>query len=219
MKTHQFTFALFLLTFFLTGNSEAQPPTIDSLRIIPTNPTTNDTVQLISYTTFAYSGCSLGSSSVSIIGTNITVHTSYNTGIGPAFCNSIDTLVIGKLYAGTYELTCHLADTAPPTTYDIDTIIFTIQQASGFQFIDNLSQEIKVYPNPAITEFTIELKTFLADNDIDIISVLGQKIKTVKENRDIIKIDISDLTDGIYFIVITSGHDRCWTHKIMKNAP
>jgi len=43
MKTHQLTFVTLLLTFFLTGNIYGQSPQIDSLKIIPTNPTTNDT--------------------------------------------------------------------------------------------------------------------------------------------------------------------------------
>jgi len=218
MKTHQLTLATLLLTLFLINNLKSQ--TIDSLKIIPINPTSNDTIKVICYTTFPYGDCNLGSSSVNIVDSIITIYTSYNIGLYPAFCNSIDTLTIGILNAGTYELTCHLSDTAPPTTYDIDTIIFTVQQGSGLQLIDNSGQEIKAYPNPTTTEIYINLKTQLNErHDIDIYSVFGQKIKTIKTDKKKILINISDLTEGVYFIVIISDYDKQWTQKIIKNAP
>ncbi|PIX36617.1 MAG: hypothetical protein COZ59_00150 [Bacteroidetes bacterium CG_4_8_14_3_um_filter_31_14] len=220
MKTHQLTFVTLLLTFFLTGNIYGQSPQIDSLKIIPTNPTTNDTIKVVAYTTFFNSPCFLASSSF-IIGTTINVYASHqnDSSMWPAFCNSIDTLTIGQLSAGTYVLHYHLADTVPPTTYDIDTIIFTVQQASGLQLIDNSEQEITVYPNPTTTEINVDFKTYTANrHDITFYSVLGQKVKTVKERKDITTIDISDLTDGIYFIVITSENNGRWTQKIIKNG-
>lgn len=123
MKRHQLTLGTLLLTFFLTGNLKAQ--TIDSLKIIPTNPTTNDTVKVITYTTFPNSSCNLTGSSINIIDSTINVYASHFQGGWPSICNSIDTLTIGKFNARTYELQYHLTDTAPPTTYDIDTIILS----------------------------------------------------------------------------------------------
>jgi len=193
---------------------------IDSIAILPPNPTTTDTVKVISYTSFGYTPCSLANPSFNIVDTNITVYTSYTTGIAPTLCTSIDTLTIGKLNVGNYELTFHLADTAPPTTYDIDTIIFTVQQPSGLQPTEYSEQEIKVYPNPTTSEINIELKTHSTDrHEIDIYSLLGQKINTVKTDKNNVLIDISDLTEGVYFIFITDGYDKRWTKKIIKNAP
>lgn len=79
---------------------------------------------------------------------------------------------------------------------------------------------VAIYPNPATTEITIDLKSQSTDiNNIDIYSVLGQKLITFKMEKKITSIDISRLTDGIYFIIITNGHERRWTEKIIKNAP
>lgn len=219
MKTHQLTLATLLLTFFLTSNLKAQIQAIDSLKIIPTNPTTNDSVKIISYTIFPNSGCPLTTSSVNISGVTINIYASHTLDIADAICYSTDTLTIGKLNAETYELYYHLEDISPPTTYDIDTIIFTVQQTSGFQLIDNSDPEIKVYPNPTTIEISIDLKTHSTEkHDINIYSVFGQKIKTIREVNDIITVDISDLIDGIYFIVITNGQDKQWTKKIIKNT-
>ncbi len=196
------------------------PETIDSLKIIPNNPTTLDTVKVIGYTFHPYSDCPLTSSSVNINNDTITVNVSHTLGIMPTTCNSIDTLTIGVLNAGTYELTYHLADTAPPTTYDIDTITFTIQQPSGLQPPDHSEQEIEVYPNPITSQINIGLKTLPADKyHIDFYSILGQKIKTIKADKNIVSVDISNFTEGVYFIVITDGHGRRWARKVIKNAP
>ena len=193
--------------------------TIDSLKIIPNNPTTNDTVRVIGYTRHPNSDCSLANSSVSIANDTITVVTSHTLGMLPTICNSIDTLTIGVLNTGSYELTYHLADTAPPTTYDIDTIIFTVQQVNALQPADNSGQKIKVYPNPTATELNIDLKTLPSDEyHINIYSVLGQKIKMVKTDKNNVSINISDLTEGVYFITITNGRGGQWTRKIIKNA-
>jgi len=194
--------------------------TIDSLKIIPNNPTTNDTVKVISYTMHPNSDCSLTNSSVSITNDTITVNASYTLGMLPTICNSIDTLTIGVLNAGTYELTYHLADTAPPTTYDIDTIMFTVQQLNTLQHVEYSEKEIRVYPNPTISQINIELKILPADRyQIDFYSILGQKIKTVKTGKSNVSIDISDLTQGVYFITITDRHGGLWTRKVIKNAP
>jgi hypothetical protein len=218
MKTHQRTLATLLLAFFLTGNLKAQIPAIDSLKIIPANPTTNDSVKLISYSTFPSGGCPLTSSSVNISGATITVHVSHTLGGATVLCKSTDTLAIGKLSAGAYELHYHLADTAPPTTYDIDTSNFTVQQASGLQLIGHSEQELIIYPNPTTTEISLDLKTHsVKRHDIYFYSVQGQIVKAAKELSDIITIDISDLTDGVYFIVITSEHNRRWAQKIIKS--
>jgi hypothetical protein len=160
----------------------------------------------------------LTSSSVNINGATITLNASHSLGVLAVICYSTDTLTIGTLNAGTYELTYHLY--APPTIYDIDTIIFTVQQASGLQLIENSDQKIKVYPNPATTEIHIDLNTPSTEkHDIDIYSVFGQKIKTIREVYGIITVDISDLIGEIYFIVITNGQNKRWTKKITKYTP
>jgi len=76
---------------------------------------------------------------------------------------------------------------------------------------------VSVYPNPTTMEINIDLKTNSADRHfIDIYSILGQEIKTIETNKDKIRIDIRDLTKGIYFIVIIDGDNRRRIKKIIK---
>lgn len=216
MKTHQLLFLTLLLTFFFTIDSIAQD--IDSLKIIPSNPTTNNTIKVISYTTFTYGDCILGSSSVDIVDTNITVYTSYNTGLYPAICNSIDTLIIGILNAGIYELYCHLSDTAPPTTYDIDTIIFTVQQTGGLHPAGYTDQKINIYPNPFKTTATIFIDSGLLTSplEIRIYDIFGREIRRISRIRKKeIQITKDNLTGGLYFIKVIRDDKIIDSRKII----
>jgi polyhydroxybutyrate depolymerase len=64
--------------------------------------------------------------------------------------------------------------------------------------------EIKIYPNPATTELYLNISQ-AEKIEISISNLLGQLlIKTQNQNR----IDVSNLTDGIYIITITHGQNN-----------
>jgi hypothetical protein len=219
MKPHQFLVAVLLLNFILTDNLKAQLPAINKLVIIPANPTSNDIVKVIGYTTFSSGGCPLTSSSLKINGTKITLHVCHTPGILTVICNSTDTLIIGKLDAGVYELHYYLYDARMLAHYDLDTVYFTVQLAVGLQLSDNSGQKIDAYPNPVSKEINLEFKNHSAEGyNISFYSVTGQKLKTIKESKNIIKIDISDLADGIYFMVISNEQEKLWSQKIIKDT-
>ncbi len=70
---------------------------------------------------------------------------------------------------------------------------------------------ISIFPNPANTELNIDLP--LGGNfEIEIINSVGQIILKVQNK---IKIDISELNKGLYFISVKQG-DRDYTQKLIK---
>jgi hypothetical protein len=75
----------------------------------------------------------------------------------------------------------------------------------------NLNDNISIYPNPAKTELNLNV----SQNDItelSISNILGQVlIKSHYQNR----IDISNLTNGIYILEITQGQNK-YTKKFIK---
>ena len=75
----------------------------------------------------------------------------------------------------------------------------------------NLNDNISIYPNPAKTELNLNV----SQNDINELSIsnlLGQVlIKLQNQNR----IDISNLTNGIYILEITQGQNK-YTKKFIK---
>lgn len=67
------------------------------------------------------------------------------------------------------------------------------------------SHSVDIYPNPAKSNITIN-STF-ENSIINIYSVTGKKVKTVQANTKQSKINISDLTEGIYFVSVISGEN------------
>ncbi len=91
-----------------------------------------------------------------------------------------------------------------------DTITQSVNvTATGINNTNNING-LTIYPNPA-NDF-IEIKTDLKYNNISIIDVTGKTIKQVNSNN---KIDISNLTTGIYFIKII-GTENAIIKKFVK---
>jgi len=102
---------LLILLFFSIGVLNAQTyVTIDSTKIIPTNPTTADTIKMIMYTTFPNGACNLTSSVIHPTGSNsIDLLPCYKMGIASVICHSVDTFILGKYNAvGTQSVAVHL---------------------------------------------------------------------------------------------------------------
>lgn len=105
----------------------------------------------------------------------------------------------------TVKLTTFSADTCFTSTNNqtVNIVITTIDK-------QEILNKIKIYPNPANS--FIEIKTDLDYSYISIIDVIGKIIKhVISEN----KIDISNLTNGIYFIKIT-GEKSTVIRKFIK---
>ena len=131
MKVLITLFTSMLLTC-LTSNLTAQ--VTDSLEIIPANPTTMDTVEVICYTTWM--NVVIGpqpylNSSLNINNNEINVYSTPIWGtdsivwVLPVLWNSIDTITVGRLNAGTYDLTYHLGSISDTT------ITFQVQTTPG----------------------------------------------------------------------------------------
>ena len=71
-------------------------------------------------------------------------------------------------------------------------------------------ENIQLYPNPANTSVTISLKSLKGENtSISIIDMLGREIKSttyqnLQAENNKIKLDITELNNGIYFICINN---------------
>ena len=75
----------------------------------------------------------------------------------------------------------------------------------------NLNDNISIYPNPAKTELNLNVSQN-DKNELSISNLLGQVlIKSQNQNR----IDISNLTNGIYILAITQGQNK-YTKKFIK---
>lgn len=118
-----------------------------------------------------------------------------------------NTLLYGSSFSNFLCLTM-------PTVYCTDTLM------TGFSNEKNELLSLNIYPNPTNAEITIEFQNQWSDrHDIDIYSILGQRIKTIWTQKEKLTIDLNRLQEGTYFVVITDRHGRRWTEKIIINAP
>ncbi len=75
-----------------------------------------------------------------------------------------------------------------------------------------IENNVTTYPNPTSNIFTIKLKNDILKSAI-IYNQLGQQVKEIITN----KVDISNLSDGIYFVKINSQSGKTATKKVIKN--
>jgi len=92
---------------------------------------------------------------------------------------------------------------------NIDSTSITVEVCVGINENDALSN-INIFPNPVSDIFTQEL-------NVELVDVTGKTIRTinVSENSKNVKVDVSNLNKGIYFLVITSNGENT-VRKIFK---
>jgi len=87
-----------------TTTSNGSKYYIDSLKLLPQNPDTSDTIKVVCLTYFPNSECTLDSSTIKSSNFQISVFAYYTMGDATKPCKSIDTLTIGNLNYGNYKL-------------------------------------------------------------------------------------------------------------------
>ena len=75
--------------------------------------------------------------------------------------------------------------------------------------------ELKVYPNPAYDELSLDLPESVTNGNFIILDINGKEVLELANYNANEKIDVSNLTAGVYFIRITSGGSE-FTAKFTK---
>jgi len=205
---------LLLLFFSFSSMLYAQLPAITSLTIIPANPTTHDIVKVVSESMFPSGGCELNSSNISSYAGNIDVYANHNLGMLTYICNSSDTLSLGMLESGNYNLRYHLSCLPYSTNTDFDSVNFTVQIYMGLDFKENI-QQFTLFPNPAEDNITVELPDLLSNAVISFIDLPGREQKSLQTSDKQTIINVKDLAKGIYLIRVQSG-DKTGFQKFIK---
>ena len=76
-----------------------------------------------------------------------------------------------------------------------------------------LVEGFKAYPNPVIDELTVSAKSEI--KQLSIVNMLGQTVRTVTPNSRDYKLNLTDLTSGIYFVKATVNNTE-GTFRIVK---
>jgi hypothetical protein len=79
---------------------------------------------------------------------------------------------------------------------------------------DNLlKDQVKLYPNPANSYVNVNLP---ANSELRIINITGQEVAYQKNTSSSEKLDLSNLSDGVYFVQVIHEADMA-TIKLVKN--
>lgn len=141
--------ALILFLFLSHKILFAQFGQITSVQIIPTNPTDADQVKAVVAVMLGGSPCNLNNAVNSITGNNIELDNYYCEGMLTMICNRTDTINLGTLSAGTYNLVVNMWTGCGPYTA-VDSALNNSFNVSVFSKISKVtaSSELMVFPNP-----------------------------------------------------------------------
>ena len=89
-------------------------------------------------------------------------------------------------------------------------ITYSILFWSDLLNVTEISNEVKLYPNPAKDIIKIE---GIEVAEVGVYNALGQRVKIVQSTNEI---DLSGLVEGIYMLRITDAEGKVYTNKITK---
>jgi hypothetical protein len=74
--------------------------------------------------------------------------------------------------------------------------------------IDELSDNLKIYPNPSTGFVNIEMPSSAKNTGATVFNSGGQIVRTLKLQNQINNVDLSDLSKGIYFVKLAGSENN-----------
>lgn len=85
----------------------------------------------------------------------------------------------------------------------------------GLQELAINNNLVQVFPNPFNASLTVRSMDDKEIENIRILTITGQEVKSVQMNTNHVVMDVSDLSEGIYVVIIQT-EDGLFTKKLMK---
>jgi hypothetical protein len=203
----------FLFLLALLQSARAQYGTINSMVIVPANPTTADNVKLIANSTVGYSPCYLLNFNFNVLSPgNYLVDAYYCMGLLAALCSSTDTFTLGLLPAGTNNIYMLLrsaqnAGPDPCTVFsplDTDTVQVFVSISTGITNDQTRAlQVVRIDGDGFVIKGAERIQ---GNKDVALYSVDGKMFydKILSEGENKIN---PTLSPGIYFYRLRVGKD------------
>lgn len=199
--------------FLLLANQvDAQLAAIDSLKLIPANPTTNDALKVVCYTTFSNGGCGVNNTHAELQGNSIFLSIDYTVGMLTYICHSVDTIPIDNPGAGTFLLTTTITMNEQEVIEDSHSLTFQVDPYLGINE-PNLAN-FQAYPNPFDNE--LKFKTNFPVKKMELYSMTGQQVYFKESLSESSQIELSHLEQGIYLITLTDPEGNTFTQRVIK---
>jgi hypothetical protein len=97
---------------------------------------------------------------------------------------------------------------APRIAVQFDLVDFT-----GIKELPSLSGQLSVYPNPAKGEVSITLP--VAISNVTVLDITGREVMTINAKDKTVKMDVSDLKQGLYFVSAKTADGRSAVKRIV----
>ena len=128
---------------------------------------------------------------------------------------------VGQFGAATFDGGLIITGTHGGTVLDSMDVYLIKTDANGQvagidHYSSSMNNRITVYPNPSTGKVNIQIPPqFGQTKTLELFDCVGQK--QFEKTNDFTDIDISSLTSGLYFIVVTNTDNERQTLKIIKN--
>ncbi len=223
-KFNEKVILVFVLIVIICFETNSQ--SIVNIKILPENPTNQDTVVLYSGVFFTFgapsscpplSGCTIIKEDSCVL-LNLFFDIS---GPWPQFgCASCDTTKIGKLEAGNYLICINVNTIFESDTNfleDTDSLEFTVINSNDV-YESEIINKIVIYPNPAkeYVEFDFKISKLKVGSEIRIMDVFGQDVARLPIKSEKTTWDCRNTEQGIYLYKIEIN-GRSITGKIVIN--
>ena len=144
-----------------------------------------------------------------------------NTSISTLKLNNGNNTIINFLYAqNNPNLTCIFVDDAAYSTTNwtnIDTTATFVETQAECEALgledESLSQSITLYPNPTNGILNISSNNSITFKEVNVVNLYGQ---TVMESSFTETLDMSHLSNGVYFVNLVTQSNNKTTYKIIK---
>lgn len=209
----------FIIFFLLTSNLLfAQFGQISSVQIIPANPTDADQIKAVVEVMLGSSPCTLDNAVSNINGNTIELSNYYCEGMLAMICSRTDTINIGTLAAGMYNLEVNIASGCGPYV-SVDSALsngFTVSVFSGIAHVEK-ENIFSFFPNP--TNNSIVNLQSNSTNPYSIIcyNSLGQEVFGINNLTGNQTINLPN-ENGIYFIKVIDFENQTSLHKCFSSS-
>ncbi len=212
-------------------NSAVMAQVIDSIKVSPIMPSSDDSVYVYVFLTHQQIMNKITSISCEIINEEIKIEIFYNL-CGPYhMAVPFDTIVnVGKLESGSYSIYCStFIDTllVYPGCYASDSIPVVFDSLTFSFFVTHINENIEnsayiIYPNPTLDYYFI--KSLAGNNNfkinkIDMFNSYGSLVQTIcftECDDEIFQIDLSLYQAGIYTLMLYFENGKKQIEKIIK---
>lgn len=215
------TISLLLSILILNENFGQCCPYMTGIEISPINPTTNDTVTVITSITTPSIGMHMNSfinEQIVVEDQTINLHTCHFSGFAGQPQNFKDTFYLDNLLAGDYSIIHHAAQTFSPDSCianqsNRDTLFFTVM---GLTNILQTERKLNIFPNPISNFENLKIESSESIREIVLFDRFGKEIvRMIPESKNDLKINMNKISKGIYFILVKTN-SKTYTKKIIK---